>query len=122
MDERKARILAVLCSVAGLALLYISAQYIELAPAPANISTLTLDKSGMPAVACGNVSETSASRGHTFFMISDGTGSIDVVIFNSTAQSGLKVENGDAVCVSGTLEEWPAGSGRPEIVAKKVVA
>jgi aspartyl/asparaginyl-tRNA synthetase len=122
MDEGKARTLALLCSIAGLAVLYFSSAMAEQASAPAEIRTLSMDSVGTNAKICGSVAEAKASKGNIFFQLQDNTSSMRVVIFNSTASrmnvSGILERS--SMCVLGQVQEYPPGSGAIELVANKV--
>jgi DNA/RNA endonuclease YhcR with UshA esterase domain len=119
MDERNARILAVLCSVAGLAVLYFSSSFIEQTAPPVNITSVGMDNVGSSFLVCGDASGTRNSNGNTFLSLTDATGAIDIVIFRGT-KTNATISNGQNYCITGTLEEYPAGSGRLEIIAKRV--
>jgi len=124
MEERSVKMLALACSVAGLAILYFSSALMEQASLPADIKTLSLDDVGSSAKVCGSVTGLKNSKGNLLFSISDNrTDSIHAVVFNSTA-SRLNVSgilNGNDVCLLGQIQEYPPGSGVIEIVASKVV-
>ena len=129
MEERTAKMLALACSVAGLAILYFSSALMEQASLPADIKTLSLDDVGSSAKVCGSVTGLKNTKGNLLFSIADNrtdsihTDSIHAVIFNSTASrlnvSGIS--NGNNICLLGQIQEYPPGSGVIEIVASKVV-
>jgi len=123
MEERTARILALACSVAGLATIYFSSALVEQSSVTADIGTLSLDDVGTSAVVCGSVAGLKASKGHIFFGLQDNTSTLRAVIFNSTAgRMNLSgVSNGNSICLLGQLQEYPPGSGEIEIVVSKVV-
>lgn len=122
MDEGKAKTLALLCSIAGLAILYFSSAMAEQASAPAEIRTLSMDSVGTNAKICGSVAEAKGNKGNTFIQLQDNTSSMRVVIFNNTASrmnaSGILEHS--SVCITGRVQEYPPGSGEIEIVANNI--
>jgi exonuclease VII large subunit len=128
MEERSALKLALLCSLAGLVLLYFSSAWLERSSLPTKASDVTIDLAGFGIKVCGNLSSFRTMRGHVFFGLQDGTGNVGVVVFNTTAAkinaSGTGIYSlsvGRSACVIGSVEEYPPGEGSIEVVAKKVV-
>jgi exonuclease VII large subunit len=119
MEERRTRLLALGCSMIGVLLLYISSSLFQ---APSAIVTTGVDDIGSSLTACGNTSSFKTNRGHVFFDISDNTGKIKVVAFNTTAvRLNLSKGVASSMCISGQVAEFPQGSGELEIILKKVV-
>ena len=76
--------------------------------------SLSPEDVGRGVKVCGNVEGKFTSRnGHTFFTLTDGTGSVKVVVFNSTRA----VVGGGSVCVTGRVDLY---EGDLEVVAKGV--
>ena len=123
MEEGKAKLLALACSVLGLAILYGSSILLEQSSVPASISTLSLDYVGSSAKVCGNITEARATKGAVFLTLDDGTGSIRLVVFNNTHtnQSIYATKKGGTLCAFGQTQEYPPGSGEIELVGRKVV-
>lgn len=120
MRETTLKAIAVSCSLLGLVIVY-TISVTPLSPTP--INALSISDSGKQAKVCGEVEAKRVSKGHIFFSLSDGYGTINVVIFNTTASKLVKtgldiygVKNGDYSCATGRLSEYPKGSGRLEIV------
>ena len=127
MNEQNAKILALLCSVAGLAILYFSSALVEQASAPADISKLSLDDVGTSAKVCGSVAGLKNTKGNLLFSLQENTSSpnsLRVVIFNSTASrmNTSGIVNSNIICILGQIQEYPQGSGEIELVVSKVVA
>ncbi len=121
MNENKAKTLALVCSIAGLAVLYFSSALAEQA-APVGAGALSLDDVGTSAKLCGNVSGAKTSKGNVFFSLQDGTGSMRVVIFNSTTSriNASGISNGGSICALGRVQEYPPGSGEIELIVSRV--
>jgi aspartyl/asparaginyl-tRNA synthetase len=123
MEEGRARTLALLCSVAGLVIIYFSSTLVEQASAPVEINTLSLDDVGTSAKVCGSVAGAKTSKGNIFLQMQDNTSSVRLVIFNSTASRmdiGA-VLNLSSICALGQVQEYPPGSGEIELIVNKVV-
>lgn len=124
MNECNAMRLALACSVLGIILLFLFSSWAEQSSAPVNINELSLDNVGSGVKVCGNPTSQRTSKGHLFFSLDDGTGGINIVVFNTTAGrmniSLAALETASPVCALGQLEEYPPGSGGLELVAKKV--
>jgi len=103
--------LSLICSVLGLIMLYFVVS-LELSVIP--ISEITKDSIGNKILVQGTVvSKYVSEKGHTFFNIDDGTGSIDVVMFNMLEN----MEEGRKVSVKGKVDEY---KGKLEIIADSV--
>jgi aspartyl/asparaginyl-tRNA synthetase len=122
MDEGRARILALFCSVLGIAFLFVASSWIEQYSEPSMISGLSLDDVGYGIKVCGNATDVRSSKGNIFFGITDGTGTLNSVIFSNILHGNTTgLENNMPICATGELEEYPPGSGSLEIIVKKVV-
>lgn len=127
MDERSARLLALMCSVLGVALLYLSSSWLEQMSAAESISGLGLDRTGSFVKVCGNIAEKKENGGNLFFRVSDNTGEIMAVVFKATAarlnrSTGIyNMGVSDSACFFGSINEYPPGSGGIELLVKNVV-
>lgn len=124
MDEVLIRNASVIISVAGLALIFLFSNSMEVKPML--IGEITSDSIGSNVKACGMITDRRVSNNHVFFGLKDETGEITAVVFNSTALDLLKEGNdiysfrtGDSICVFGAVSEYPKGSGSLEIVHRK---
>lgn len=120
MEETTLRNTALLCSIAGLVLLFWVSNQIQ---ATADISTITIDDVGKGFSVCGTINSRKISNNHVFLNIEDRTGSIKFVIFNTTAlelnETGVSpyaLGEGTEICAPGVAEEYPKGSGKLELV------
>ena len=111
--------MALLCSAAGLSILCLSSSFIEQTMSPVNITSIGMDDVGSSFLVCGDASGTRNSNGNTFLSLADATGAVDIVVFSGT-KTNMTISNGHSYCITGTLGEYPAGSGRLEIIAKRV--
>lgn len=121
MDERQLKYLSLACSIAGLLVLSYAASNIQ--HERADIKSISLENLGNTAKACGQISSKRVSNNHIFFKINDSTGSINFIIFNTTAlrlnESGTDIYNfsaGEAFCAPGIVSEYPKGSGQLELI------
>jgi exonuclease VII large subunit len=115
MDESRLAKLSLACSFIGLlAIFFLSAQAME---KPLDIGDVKEDMKGMHARICGEVVGMSVSRNrHIFMDIADKTGTIDVVVFNTTATSQhYSIEEGSLLCTYGKIDVY---KGRLEIIAE----
>lgn len=117
----KARLLlyvSIICSVAGLILLYFISQNVELLYTP--ISQITADDIGKNVKVCGEVTSKSVSKNdHVFLSLNDSSGVTDVVVFSNIAEklNAQEVKKEDIICVIGTVDEYQESL---EIIAKKI--
>jgi RecJ-like exonuclease len=73
---------------------------------------------GQKARISGTASSMSTSKaGNTFFMISDGTGQINTVVFKDSGINVSQLKNGVSVEVTGTVQEY---QGKLEIIAESI--
>lgn len=120
MNDAVLRTAAVACSLIGLALVFVASQAIDIT---AEIAAMTSDNVGKSYRICGEAASKRIVKNHIFFTLSDGTGSIPVVVFNSTAlklnstgYSLYAVKHNELLCATGKLTEYPKGSGKLEFV------
>jgi DNA/RNA endonuclease YhcR with UshA esterase domain len=120
MNERTTKTISILVSMAGLALLY----YVSLSLGTiVNITDINIEDIGRKFSICGNITSHRTSNNHIFLTIEDGTAGMSFVIFNSSMKTlermGINqtdfVKN-KAICISGTVDEYPKGSGNLEMV------
>jgi DNA/RNA endonuclease YhcR with UshA esterase domain len=116
-------ILSLVCSIAGLVLIYISSLYIE--PTKLKVSDITPELVGRFVVTNGKISsKKTTDAGHVFLTVSDNKSSIQVPLFanfmNSLKDNGLsenKIKVGYEVSISGLLEEY---NGQLQIIPRKI--
>ncbi len=123
MEETTLRNTALLCSIIGLILLFYISNQIQ---ATININTITIDDVGKGFRVCGTISSKRVSNNHIFLDIEDQTGSIKLVIFNTTAlklnETGVspyELRAGIEICAPGIAEEYPKGTGELELVYRR---
>jgi len=115
MEEKFIRNISIVCSVAGLALLFFVSRSIELKQT--DIIQISYDDIGKNVKICGEVVSKFVSKtGHVFFKLKGETDGIDVVIFNNTAKK-FNSNFDKEVCVTGTVDEY---EGKLEIIAKNI--
>ncbi len=124
MHEKTTKILAVAVALIGLVLLFFVSNNLETTGLA--IKEINLDKEGETVKACGQISGKRVSNNHIFLDLQDSTGTIRIVIFNTTSlklnASGISVfsiKNGRDICVTGFVDEFPAGSGKTNLVYRK---
>ena len=124
MREKVIRNIALLCSVAGLLILFYASEHIEMGPT--KIGEISIDDVGISMRICGRIENKRVSNNHIFMDLGDITGKISFVIFNTTAlklnASNINVYNfsvGDKICSTGVVEEYPKGSGELEIIYRR---
>lgn len=124
MNEPRIRILALVSSLLGLALLFIISS--SALPGKTDIRSITIEDVGRSLKVCGTITSKRIYNSHVFFTVSDETGSIKAVTFNTTAlrmrDSGNNIyalSSNDVICITGTIGEYPRGSGVLEIINKK---
>jgi aspartyl/asparaginyl-tRNA synthetase len=118
MEEAAVK-LSVLCSLAGLVLLYFFSTHFE--ATQTRIADIIIEDVGSTFMVCGNLTSTRVSNGHVFLSMADGSGSIRLVFFNSTVQSakarGFDIyELPASLCLEAQVDEYPKGSGTLELV------
>jgi aspartyl/asparaginyl-tRNA synthetase len=120
MQEKLIRNIALICTAAGLILLYYAS--VNIGNSPVKIGKITSDSIGMGMKVCGIVESTKIPNDNVFLLIRDDTGSIELVIFATSAlnlnNSGIdlySLYDEDEICLTGILDEYPKGSGRLEI-------
>lgn len=117
MEEKFVRNISIICSIAGLSLLFFISKSMELPQTKVN--QITVDDIGMNARLCGNIISKSVSKNqHVFLKLQDETGIIDIVAFNSSAKSlgAYDVEKNDNVCIVGQVNEY---QDKLEVIAKE---
>lgn len=125
MDERAIRNASIILSIAGLALLFYVSDKIE--PAGLAIADMSIDDVGKSVKVCGTVKAVRATKDrHVFFTLDDGTGETRFVVFNSSVrklnESGVNIysfRNGDSICATGLVQEYPKASGELELVYRR---
>lgn len=117
MNERFLLIISIVCSLAGLLLLFFISQTLELPQTAINL--ITADDIGKNVKICGEVTSKFVSKTrHVFLQLKDGSGRIDVVIFNKTVEKLNAYElNQSKICVIGSVDEY---ENKLEIIAKKI--
>ncbi|MBI2675399.1 MAG: hypothetical protein HYX24_03005 [Candidatus Aenigmarchaeota archaeon] len=125
MKEQTIKHLSIFCSLAGLAMLYLSLDFIQ--PKAASIDSLSISDIGKGVKVCGNITEKSVKNNHIFMKLTNGSGRISIVVFNQTAASirdkGYNIYNitpYTSLCFLGNVAEYPKGSGALEIIVKRV--
>ncbi len=125
MKEATLKYLSIFCSLAGLAMLYFAAGYMEIKATP--MESLSSADIGKGVKICGSIAEKHTKNGHIFMKLSNDSRSISAVIFNQTAasirQAGTNPYTfpiGGSMCFLGNLAEYPKGSGTLEIIIRKV--
>ncbi|RLI97255.1 MAG: hypothetical protein DRO99_03240 [Candidatus Aenigmatarchaeota archaeon] len=125
MDDSFLMRLAILCSISGLAVLFLfsSAQGTQ-----TMIGDITAEDIGRNVMVCGEITDTRISNNHVFLTLYDGSGSIRYVIFNSTSlmlnktgMSPFSLSKGMSMCGPGAVDEYPAGTGNLELIYRRGV-
>ncbi len=118
MKNRVLLYISVAASLIGLAVIYVASQNVQLIVTPAG--KITFDDVGKNVKVCGEITSLAVSKKkHTFLKVSDHSGDIEVVIFNSSSEKfgAAELEKGDEICVAGKVEEY---EGKLEIIPKEV--
>lgn len=107
--------ISLLCSVFGLIGLWlVTTTFSE----SVTISSLNPDQTGSVVKVCGNIIYKVVSKaGHVFMKLSDDSGKIDIVVFNTSVERFEIPKLNDYVCVTGRLELY---EGRLEILPSKI--
>jgi len=123
MNENTLKKLSIICSLAGLVLLFFATTQTQ---ATTDINTITIDDMGKLFKVCGRIISTKTSNNHVFLDIEDNTGSIKFVIFNESAlelnKTGISpftLARGIEICAPGVVDEYPSGTGSLELVYRK---
>lgn len=103
-------VLSVVCAVAGLVTLLVFSITMEIKPV--DIAEITPDDLGETLKICGGITSKYVSKNNHIFMdVSDGSGSINVVVFNDTAlkMKGLNIDpyslkEQDTICITGKVD------------------
>lgn len=120
MKARTHKLLAVICSSISLILVFVASYTFTAQQVP--ISKLSLADEGRFVTVCGTLEKFKTSNNHIFLTLSDTSGSIPVVIFNTTALKLNKTQGiyslrvGQQFCSAGRLQEYPQNSGKLEII------
>jgi DNA/RNA endonuclease YhcR with UshA esterase domain len=114
MEERFIRNISIIFSCIGLIILFLISRNYELSQT--NIQTISYEDSGKVVRVCGEVvSKHTSKTQHTFLKLKDDSGTIEIVVFNSTAKKlNLDFDN---ICVTGTVDEY---ENKLEIIAKTI--
>lgn len=116
MNESSLVKISVLCFLAGFVTLFYA--YYTLPDVSRPIKDATLDYTGESMVLCGEISDIRRSdTGHLFFTLSDGTGSIRAVAFNSSQVSSIS-DGRKSICIKGVIDVY---KDELEIIAKEEV-
>jgi len=120
MEESGLLKLSLACSLLGLLSIFLVSGYVS--EAILDIGSVTGDITGVAAKVCGNVTYRHVSKNnHLFFRLTDSTGTISVVVFNSTARSmdgnPYSIEEGDDICAFGEVSMY---KGEVEILADRM--
>jgi len=116
-------LLSLVCSIAGLVLIYVSSLYIE--PTKLRISDINSELVGRFVATSGKITtKRSSDAGHIFLTVSDNKSSIQVPLFasfmntlkeNEMPENNLRI--GIEVYVSGLVEEY---QGQLQIIPRKI--
>ncbi len=107
---------SLVCALVGLAGLWMVVQWWpgELSA----IASIGPEQVGSTVRVCGNITYRFVSKaGHIFMKIADGSGELDMVIFNTTADSFDVPAQGQTVCATGRIELY---EGRIELLPVKI--
>ncbi len=107
MEEKFIRNISIVCSVVGLVLLFFISRNVDLSQT--GIGKITTDDVGKNVKVCGEIASKSVSKTqHVFLKLTDDTGSIDIVVFNSSAGNfdAYNIEKDDKVCITGQVNEY----------------
>ena len=117
MEEKLIRNISIICSIIGLAVLFFLSTTIELKQT--NINQINPEDEGKNVKICGNVSSKSISKtNHVFLKLRDNTGSIGIVIFNSTTDKvNMNFDKNSLICVVGSVDEYEK---KLEVIAKNI--
>lgn len=119
MKEKTLLQISIVCSLAGLVLLFFISRTIELPET--NINTITIDDIGKNVKVCGTVSSKNVSKSqHVFLQVQDSSGSINVIAFNNMAEKlgAYDVKKNENICVTGLVDEY---NSELEIIAKQKI-
>ena len=119
MEEKFIRNISIICSIAGLALLFFISKSVELPQTKVN--QITVDDIGMNTKLCGEIISKSVSKNHhVFFKLQDETGVIDIVAFNNSAKllGAYDVKKNDYACIVGQVNEY---QNRLELITKEKI-
>jgi aspartyl/asparaginyl-tRNA synthetase len=117
MEAKLIRNISIACSVVGLAILFFLSRTVELRQT--DINQISPEDDGKNVKVCGNVSSKSISKtNHVFLKLRDKTGSIEIVIFNSTTgKVNMNFDKYSDICVVGSIDEY---ANKTEIIAKDI--
>lgn len=107
MKESSLPKLSLITSVAGLVILLFASRTFGLDRI--DIAKITPEDIGKNVRVCGQVSSKSVSKTqHTFLEVKDGTGKIDITVFNTSSAktSAQAIEKNQDVCITGTVGEY----------------
>ncbi len=118
MKEKGLLMVSIVSSVAGLAMLFILSQIVELGVT--NISQITPETVGQNVKVCGEITSKFVSdKKHVFLELKDDSDRIDIVIFNSTAEKlgAYDLLEDKTVCFVGKVDVY---QGKLEIIPNKI--
>ncbi|MFH1978192.1 MAG: OB-fold nucleic acid binding domain-containing protein [Candidatus Aenigmatarchaeota archaeon] len=120
MDNRSLKMLSIISSVLGLVILFL---VVNQPSTQMSIESITIEDVGRQVKICGEVESKTVSNNHIFFTVGDSTGSMKIVIFNTTAihlneskNSPYEINIGNSMCAPGIISEYPENSGELEII------
>lgn len=116
MEEKLLRNISIVCSIAGLALLFFISRIVELNQT--DIIQIGYEDIGKNVKVCGLIaSKFTSKNGHVFLKLKDKTESIDIVIFNNTAKKFNLNFKDKEVCITGIVDEYKE---KLKIIAKNI--
>ncbi len=115
ISDKKLMRLSLLIALVGILMIFLAGQ---LAVQSIPISRIKAGDTGKQVLLSGTVSEYRNSNGNIFFELSDGTGSITVVMFERTARNKvLEFQDGQNVTVQGQVNLY---KNELEIIANSI--
>ncbi len=123
MEEKSLRNIAICCSIFGLVAIFFVSERLELQKT--GIGEISIGDLGKNVRVCGTIDSRFVSdNGHIFLRLSDGTDSINIVVFSDTVKNLERykidvheLEKGGSICVIGYIDEY---KDEMEIIGKKI--
>ncbi len=110
--DDKLKRLCLICSMAGLLMIYIASLYIR--PAAVDIKQINAEMTGRAVHLSGIVTSVRTSNGNVFMTVQDNTGSITAVAFSQLALQAPK--KGNKIELTGTVDSY---RGQLEVLLRK---